>query len=72
MMLASFVLWVVASDFMLDIIFDTAWGLAHMRPFPRGVFPEGWAVYAFLAAYSALGATMVWTVGTLPRKQASR
>jgi hypothetical protein len=41
--LAALALWVVASDFMLDIIFETAWGLAHTRPFPAGVFPEGWA-----------------------------
>jgi hypothetical protein len=67
--LAALALWVVASDFMLDIIFETAWGLAHTRPLPAGVFPEGGAVYALLAAYSALGATLVWTVDRLPRKQ---
>jgi hypothetical protein len=42
--LAALGLWVVASDFMLDEIFDTAWGLMHTRPFPGGFFPEGWPI----------------------------
>jgi hypothetical protein len=67
--LAALGLWVVASDFMLDGIFETAWGLAHTRSLPEGFFPEGWLIYGFLTAYSGLGATLVWTLGKLPRKQ---
>jgi hypothetical protein len=67
--LVALALWLAASDFMLDVIFDTAWGLAHTRPFPDGFFPEGWPIYGFLAAYSVLGATLVWTLGKLPPKQ---
>jgi hypothetical protein len=48
--LAALALWVVASDFMLEETFDTAWGLAHTRPFPDGFLPEGWPIYGFLAA----------------------
>jgi len=58
--LAALALWVVASDFMLDIIFETMWELAHTRPFPSGVFPEGWSIYGDLAAYSLFGAMVVW------------
>jgi hypothetical protein len=57
----------LASNFMLDIAFDTAWELVHTRPFPPGLFPEGWPVYAWLAAYSGLGAMLVWVVRKFPR-----
>jgi hypothetical protein len=68
--LAALALWLAASDFMLDVIFDTAWGLAHTRDrFRTGFFPEGWPIYGFLAAYSVLGATLVWTLGKLLPKQ---
>jgi hypothetical protein len=67
--LAAFALCVWVGDFMLEMIFESAWELAHTRPFPDGFFPEGWPIYGYLAAYASLGATLVWAVGVVPRKQ---
>jgi hypothetical protein len=39
--LAAFGLWLWAGDVMLEMIFASAWELAHTRPFPDGLFPEG-------------------------------
>ena len=61
--LAALALWTTASNFMGLMIFETAWGLAHTRPFPDGLFPEGWPIYGLLALYSSLGATLVWALG---------
>lgn len=51
-------LWAAATYFMFHAVFATAWGVAHMRPFPSGIFPEGWPIYGFLAAYTALAAIL--------------
>jgi hypothetical protein len=67
--LAAFALWAWAGDFMLDMIFDSVWELAHSRPFPGGLFPEGWHVYGYLTAYTLFGATLVWAVGVVPPKR---
>ena len=67
--IAALALWMAASNFMGLMIFETAWGLAHTRPFPDGLFPEGWPIYACLAAYAASGAVLVWIVGKLPPTQ---
>ena len=64
--LAALALWISASNFMLDLVFGTAWGLAHTRPFPEGFFPEGWPIYGWLTAYSTVGAALVWALGKLP------
>jgi hypothetical protein len=65
-------LWLLATQFTLDVVFDTAWGLAHTRPFPSGRFPEGWPVYGCLAAYSVWGAMLIWVLGKYPRRQTSK
>jgi hypothetical protein len=70
--LAAFALWAWTSDVMLEIIFDSAWQLAHTRPFPDGLFPEGWPIYGYLGAYSLFGATLVWTLGIVPPKETER
>ena len=62
-------LWLAASTFFFSLAFEVAWGLAHTRPFPEGLFPEGWPIYAFLAAYAASGAVLIWILGKLPPKQ---
>jgi hypothetical protein len=64
--------WAAATYYMFAATFVTAWGLAHMRPVPAGMFPEGWMIYGLLAAYTMLGATLVFIVGkTTPRKRAA-
>ena len=67
--LGALALWVWAGDVMLDMVFESAWELAHTRPFPNGSFPEGWPIYGYLAAYASLGATLVWAVRVVPREQ---
>ena len=64
--LAVLALWIAASTFFFSLAFEVAWGLAHTRPFPDGLFPEGWPIYGFLAAYSALGAALVWILRRIP------
>jgi hypothetical protein len=71
-MFAAICLWLLISDFILEIVFDTVWALAHTRPLPSGYFPEGWSVYGWLVAYSGLGAILVWTVNRVPPKQATQ
>ena len=51
--------WTAASYFMLELTFGAAWTLAHTRPVPDGMFPEGGEIYAFLALYAILGITLV-------------
>src|SRR5438132_6879912 len=48
-------LWALVSDYVFWVTFVMAWGVAHMRSFPNTLFPEGWPIYAWLAAYAALG-----------------
>ena len=72
MTLAAFAVWAWAGHIMLEMIFAAAWGLAHTRPFPGGLFPEGWPIYGYLAAYALLGATLIWAVGVVPPKQTPR
>ena len=64
-------LWGVVTYFMGLLAFGTAWGLAHTRPFPDGLFPEGWAIYGWLGGYASFGAMLVVALGKLPRKLAS-
>ena len=66
---AALALWLAASTFFFSLSFEVAWGLAHTRPFPDGLFPEGWPIYAFLAAYAASGAVLAWILGKLPPTQ---
>ena len=70
--LAALTLWMVASNFMLDLVFGTTWGLAHARPLPDGFFPEGWPIYGWLAAYSTFGSALVWALRKLPPRQTER
>jgi hypothetical protein len=60
-------LWAAATYFMFHVVFATAWGVAHMRPFPGGIFPEGWPIYGFLAAYTTLAAILGIAVRKLPK-----
>lgn len=67
--LAAVALWALASDLMLEMVFDSAWQLAHARPFPKGLFPEGWPIYGYLAVYALFGALLVWVLRMVPPKQ---
>jgi hypothetical protein len=64
--------WTAATYYMFAVTFATAWGVAHMRPQREGLFPEGWFIYAFLAAYAALGVALVMVVGSIPLTQRSQ
>lgn len=64
-------LWAAAIYYMFAATFVAAWGVAHTRPVPAGMFPEGWTIYGFLAADTMLGATLVFIVGKMPRKRAA-
>jgi hypothetical protein len=64
--------WAWASDLMLEMVFDSAWQLAHTRPFPNALFPEGWPIYGYLAAYSLFGAMLVWGLRMVPPKQSTQ
>ena len=66
----ALVVWAVATYYMFYVTFVTAWGVAHMRPVPTGMFPEGGMIYAFLVAYTTLGAALVILIGKAPRKRA--
>lgn len=66
---AAIALWTLASDLMLEMVFDSAWQLAHTRPFPSARFPEGWPIYAYLAAYFLFGALLVWALRMVPAKK---
>ena len=70
--LAAVTLWALASDLMLEMVFDSAWQLAHTRPFPNGLFPEGWPIYGYLAAYALFGAMLVWGLRMVPPKQTTQ
>jgi len=63
--------WAASTYYMFAATFVTAWGVAHMRPVPAGMFPEGWMIYGLLAAHTMLGATLVFIVGKMPRKRAA-
>jgi hypothetical protein len=67
----SLALWGVVTYFMGILAFETAWGLAHTRPFPDGLFPEGWAIYGWLGAYAVFGTMLVVALGKVPRKLGS-
>jgi hypothetical protein len=64
-------LWIAATWVMLLLNFGTAMGLAHTRPPPSGVFPEGWRIYAITAAYATLGLGLFVLIGKVPRKEAA-
>jgi hypothetical protein len=64
---AALGLWAAATYLMFAVTFATAWGVAHMRPIPNGMFPEGWPIYAFLAAYTMLGAILGIAVRKIPK-----
>ena len=70
--LAAVALWALASDLMLEVVFDSAWQLAHTRPFPNGLFPEGWSIYGYLAAYALFGAMLVWGLGMVSPRQTTQ
>ena len=42
-----------------------------MRPVPTAMFPKGGMIYAFLAAYTTLGAALVIVIGKMRRKRAA-
>jgi hypothetical protein len=63
--------WSAATYYMFAATFATAWSVAHMRPVPAGMFPEGWMIYGLLAAYTMLGGTLRSIVGKMPRKRAA-
>ena len=65
LLLAATVLavWAGASYVMSELTFGAAWGVAHTRPLPVGMFPEGWTIYGFLAAYTLLGAGLFMALG---------
>ena len=67
--LTTLALWAFASNVMLEVVFESAWQLAHTRPFPDGLFPEGWTVYGCLAAYALVGAMLVWGLSRVPPRQ---
>jgi len=46
-------------------------GVAHMRPVPTAMLPKGGMIYAFLAAYTTLGAALVIVIGKMRRKRAA-
>jgi hypothetical protein len=64
-------LWAAATYYVFIATFATAWSVAHMRPVPLGMFPEDWTIYALLAAYTILGAILVFIVGKMPRERAA-
>jgi hypothetical protein len=68
---AALALWALATYLVLLVAFGTAWGIAHTRPFPAGFFPEGWPIYGFLAAYAAVGVSLAFALGRLPRRKAA-
>jgi hypothetical protein len=68
---AALALWTAATYLMGLVAFGTAWGLAHTRPFPAGLFPEGWPIYGFLAAYAGVGVFLALALGRLPRRKAA-
>ena len=59
-------IWIAASWAVFLLVFAKAWALAHRHPIPPGPFPEGWPIYAFLAAYTALGAGLVVGASRVP------
>src|SRR5437588_13079311 len=59
--------WWLVSNYMFDVTFVMAWGIAHMRPFPDALSPEGWPIYAWLAVYAALGWALIAALGRVPR-----
>jgi hypothetical protein len=63
----ALVMWWLASDTTFDQVFFVMWGLAHTRPLPDGLFPEGWQIYAWLAGCAALGTALVVGLAKLPR-----
>ena len=63
--------WAAATYCMFFAAFVTAWGVAHLQPFPAGMFPEDGIIYGLLAAYTMLGAALVFIVGKMPRKGAA-
>jgi len=65
---AALGLWALATRVMFEVAFFAAWGLAHMRPFPDDMFPEGWPIYAWLAAYTIFGAAPRAAIRRFPRK----
>jgi hypothetical protein len=62
------VLWSVATYFIGLVTFATAWGLAHTEAVPDGMFPEGWAIYGWLGAYTLCGAALHVALGKVPRR----
>jgi hypothetical protein len=66
---AALFVWAAATYYMLVVTFAAAWGIAHMKPVPKGMFPEGWVIYAALVAYAAVGVALLIAVGRIPRKR---
>jgi hypothetical protein len=67
--LLALALWIAATSVMLLLNFGTAMGLAHTRPPPSGLFPEGWTIYAITAAYATLGLGLFAVIGKVPRTE---
>ena len=61
--------WAAASYIALLLCFEVAWALAHARPAPTGLFPEGATIYVFLAGYASLGATLIIALARIPKRK---
>src|SRR5436190_23974564 len=59
-------LWWLGSYCMFAVTFVTTWDVAHTRPFPDVLFPEGWLIYAWLAVYAAVGRGLIVALGRVP------
>ena len=64
-------LWAVATLFMWGLTFGRAWALADTRPVSEEMFPEGWTIYGFLAAYAVLGSTLAGALAKIARRPTS-
>ena len=65
----ALLIWAAASYFTMLVCFEVAWALAHTRPAPQGLFPEGGTIYAFLAGYALLGLALLVAVARLPGRE---
>jgi hypothetical protein len=62
----ALLVWTAASYFTLLLCFEVAWALAHTRPAPEGLFPEGATVYAFLGVYALFGVALLVAIAKFP------
>jgi hypothetical protein len=62
----ALLVWMAASYYTMLVCFEVAWALAHTRPAPQGIFPEGGTIYVLLAGYTLLGVALLVAVTKLP------